>query len=230
MLNDDGVAHSQPGAWTTARVTGVLNNEMIVGTSTSSKSSGGMGQPRRRLDSSEWTRVAVLPAMVSKAEFSLAQARLKDIHAGRMTTEELLRDLRRLLARHGSLSKPIIERYGRSSPILYSRRFGTLQAAFRLVGFERETRDYHHVEQSALLRENVLIGLKRLLEEKGRLSLTLINKVGYLPHGTTLIAKFGSVESLYEAVGYTSPHAHMLLSSRSRYRPRKSKKGQDDGA
>ena len=69
--------------------------------------------------------------------------------------------------------------------------------------------------------------MKRLCAEKGRLSLTLINKVGYLPHGTTLIAHFGSMEALYEAVGYTSPHAHMLSSSRVRYPPRKSRKRQD---
>lgn len=216
ILNHSGIPHSAPGPWTTARVHAVLSNELVTGVLATDRTSGGMGQGRKRRDRSEWARQTVLPTMVSKARFAAAQSRLRAIHAGRVTTEELLQDLQRLLADHGTLAKPILERHGLHSSALYQRRFGSLVAAYRAVGFERQVRDFHHVEQSALEQANVVVGLKRLLAEKGCLSIRLINDVGYLPHATTLIRRFGSLESLYEAAGYRTRYPHMLKASRVR--------------
>ena len=226
-LNDAGIPHSKSGPWTTARVKAVLENELVVGVLATERSSGGMGQARKRRLKGDWTRQNVLPAMISKSVFAFTQKRLGDIHAGRVTTEELLQDLRRLLAEHGTLTKPVLDQYARHSTTLYQRRFGSLAASYRAVGFERLQRDFHHVEDSALERINVEAGLRRLLAEEGRISLTLINRVGYLPHATTLIRHFGSMESLYEAVGYQTSYGHMLKASRGRYPERKTRKANE---
>lgn len=210
ILNEDGVPHSRPGPWNTDRVQCVLRNEMNIGVNVTNRTKGPIGGPRTPLDPAEWGRITVLPGIVSKAVFHKAQARLKVVPNEGYREDELLADLRRLLTRHHTLSRSIVAVYGVAKPITYVRKFGTLPEAFRRVGFERLTRDRQHVEQTALERDNVLAGLRRLLEQHGYLSIKLIDASGSLPAACTLIKHFGTLMSLYADAGYTATRSQML--------------------
>lgn len=79
------------------------------------------------------------------------------------------------------------------NPIISKKLF--LQAAQRLR--ERYPKSYSS--------EELLDGLKMLLEEKGTLSGYLIQKCPYLPYPCTYIRRFGSLAAAYDAIGFTEP-------------------------
>lgn len=57
------------------------------------------------------------------------------------TDEELLEELRLLLARRGKLTMSLIEASeGTRSPNLYIRRFGSLSAAYERIGYDMSER------------------------------------------------------------------------------------------
>jgi hypothetical protein len=59
----------------------------------------------------------------------------------RPTDEDLLHDLRELWKERGNLSASLIEASSRTrSPAAYIRRFGSLPAAYALIGYETNER------------------------------------------------------------------------------------------
>ncbi|WP_292300369.1 recombinase family protein [Mesorhizobium sp.] len=136
-LNERGVLTDLDQTWTTASVRSVLTHEKYIGNNVWNRTSERLHRNRVKNPPSAWIRVEnVSVPLVSRKLFerarSVAQAR-----RSRITNEDLLADLSRLLEERGSLSGSIINATpGFSTKSMYIHRFGTLQAAYDLVGYE----------------------------------------------------------------------------------------------
>ncbi len=221
LLNENNIPYNRAGGWTVSRVKAVLTNEAAVGINAVNRSHWRFGTRDRSLSPSEWVRIQVMSPVISKAKFARAASRLARANGSRFTDEELLESLRRLLKSKGALSRSIIsESLNVASPFTYQKRFKSLGAAFRLIGYERPTRTREHIEEAALGRDQVDLSLKRLLAQEGYLSAALIDRCGYLPHSDTLRKRFGKLEELYVGVGYELNRSGMLREAWKRRRLR----------
>lgn len=136
-LNERGVVTDLDQPWTTASVRSILTHEKYIGNSIWNRSSERLHSNRVRNPPSAWIRVEnVSMPLVSRKLFERARAAAL-ARRSRISNERLLADLSRLLEEQGSLSGSIINRSpGYSTKSMYIHRFGTLQAAYDLVGYE----------------------------------------------------------------------------------------------
>ncbi len=208
VLNLEAVATRRRMGWTTSLVRKVLRNHLVTGVLVQGRTRTRLGHFSRVVTPSSWTRTAVVKPMISKACFGEAQARLVGGGRFRNGDRELLADLQRLLDRHGTLNRQMVRSLGRFPPNSYVARFGSLQAAFRQVGFERRVRDAQHVE--ALGPDEMIARVRRLLAETGYLSAALLNKRGDVSSAGCLRQAFGSLDAVYTAVGFTTDRSEQL--------------------
>ena len=117
----------------------------------------------------------------------------------------------------GKLSLKKIENDRRlASPGVYRQRFGSLSAAYDLVGYTQTPEQVRLCAQlapargkglkpvkSPLADEEVLNRLRSLRGREGRLSLELIEITPGLPRLRNLLRRFGTVERVYELAGHT---------------------------
>jgi hypothetical protein len=156
--------------------------------------------PARNVARVEWIRIKVCRPMVAKAEFLAAQARRAELRSRYCSREMLILELKRLLAKEGRLSASLI----RDSAITHSVRaftghFGTLTAAYRLVGYLPGS--HHPSERSTRVRNELLAGLRRLYKEHGTVDGRLINDDPDLPQIGVFYRTFGSLPSAYAEAG-----------------------------
>jgi Recombinase len=119
--------------WNPGRVRGVLSNELYTGCLVWGKSSRKLPGPTPE---SEWVVVPnVLPRLIPQAQFDRMQNLLLPVR--RMSNELLLAKLKRLLSQKGTLSRIIIDRSpSMPASATYRYRFGSLQKAYELIGYE----------------------------------------------------------------------------------------------
>ena len=113
---------------------------------------------------------------------------------GRKSDEQMLQDLRSLLASRGRLSERIID----ASPLKSNkprRRFGSLSRAYELIGYDWKNNGRKSDEQ-------MLQDLRSLLASRGRLSHRIIDAVPHLIKSDQLRYRFGSLSRAYELIGY----------------------------
>jgi DNA invertase Pin-like site-specific DNA recombinase len=215
VLNGRGVRCWAPGGWTESRVRRVLNNELYVGTRLMGRAKTLLGRTERR-PKDEWVRVPdACEPIISQRRFREVQRRIK--HLQRYTDDQLLDKLRAILAAKGKLSFKIIEAWPEGPrPNAYRHRFGSMTAAYALVGYTMTAEQERLTSLVAIHRpvgggkwnrlpisnEGILERLALLLEQAGYLSLQLIEVTPGLPRRETLVRRFGSVERAYELVGY----------------------------
>lgn len=216
VLNADKVVTRQGHGWTARQVRAVLKNELVIGILARERTVWRMRQCIRVLPRAAWTRRAVVAPMISKARFEEAQRRLAGGGRHRNGEPEILAELRRLLARHGSLDRQTVKAHGRFPPHRYVESFGSLQAAFRKVGYARTTRDAQHVE--AMDRGEMIARIAALLAQTGYLSGALIRTRGDVPSPDTLRRMFGSLNALYREVGVSTDRGEQLREAWSRRR------------
>lgn len=90
-------------------------------------------------------------------------------------------------------------------PIIPERLFWKAQAALRT-----------HREE-IMPTEQILKGLRRLLREKGRLSVSLIKGCKYLPHPNTVALRFGGISQAFSLIGYERPKSIFNLNRMRHY-------------
>lgn len=216
----NGQGHKRPGdrPWTAHSVQGVLTSPKYAGINVLRRS-------RRRMKSkspdyrprSEWVYVpGAFEALVDKRTFDAAEAHF---HRDRTppSDQEMLDGLAKVLKRKGTLSARIINS-ARSIPNAhrYVCRFGSMKAAYKLVGYEptavqiacsanltanRMRRTPNHAVE-ALGPEGVILRLRSLLQQHGRLSMEIIN-ADLGPAAYQLVAtRFGGGRRLYALAGY----------------------------
>jgi DNA invertase Pin-like site-specific DNA recombinase len=158
------------------------------------------------------------------------------------TREEIEEALRVAFEKHGHMSiRVILDDPSLPSPALVRRHFGSLLTAYGAAGLaimshsELQKAVYqrqrareaakpsggHIRADGALLRptfssEQIILGLKRLLEEKGYLSSTLINADPELPSATCITRRFGPLMDVYALVGWAPTRRQIMVAARNR--------------
>ena len=146
------------------------------------------------------------------------------IHGVRWSDAELLQALRRLHNKHGYVTQNLLD-WGEDTPGVYFfvKRFGSLSKAKALAKLPLEThsqimlaacqrkregktvgRQRRHPGQRPKLgyrTDDLLLGLKRLVEREGAVSARRINDDPNLPWSATVAHHFGKLSQAYELLG-----------------------------
>jgi hypothetical protein len=132
---------------------------------------------------------------VAAKTFALAQ----EILAGQTrlkTNEQLLEELRSLLAVKGKLSNKLIDESATMpSARTFGHRFGGLRRAYELIGYDWKNNGRRSDEQ-------MLQALRSLLASHGRLSRPILDAAPRLVSSHQLKWRFGRVDRAYELIGY----------------------------
>jgi len=195
-LNRRGVPSIKNKRWTHSVVGSLLSNPKYVGCNIFNRTTMRLGTAAVAVPTSNWV---ICPgaheAIVDAKTFALAQ----EIRAGRTvrkTNEQLLQELRSLLAVKGKLNNKIIDE---SSEMPSSRtfwyRFGGLRSACERIGY-----DWRKNGRKA--DEEMLQHLRSLLALHGRLSKPIIDTSPRLVSSHKLRRRFGRLDRAYELIGY----------------------------
>ena len=170
--------------WTRATVHEVLTNEKYIGNNVYHRTSFKLKAKHVINPPEKWIRAEGVfkPIVDSKLFFAAREIILA--RSQRLTNEEMLEKLRGVLAKHGRVSGILIdEEDDLPSSSAFRHRFGSLVAAYRLVGYTPEI-NYSFIEVNRVLRQrhadvvaDVLTQLKQLgasvIQEKDKGMLTL---------------------------------------------------------
>jgi DNA invertase Pin-like site-specific DNA recombinase len=152
VLNERGVLTDLGRQWTRGTVHQVLINEKYIGNNVWNRGSFKLKKKRVRNSPDMWIRAdGVFEPLVDHALFEAARAIINE-RSKKLTNDEMLSALHRLLEKRGYLSGLIIDEDERlPSSSAYRGRFGSLLRAYQLVGFSPD-RDYRYVEINRSLR------------------------------------------------------------------------------
>ena len=151
-LNQRGVLSDLARPWSRGTIHQVLINEKYIGHNVWNRSSFKLKKKHVRNQPDTWLRsLGAFEPIVEQALFEAAQAIIRE-RALRLSNEELLGGLRRLLAANGYLSGLLIdEAEAGPSSSAYRSRFGSLLRAYELVGYD-SGRDYRYIAINRELR------------------------------------------------------------------------------
>lgn len=195
--------------WTRETVRLIIRNKLYAGVHVLGRVNTRLKGARRVTPKEEWLHVPVVEPIVPMSTFRRAQ----DLRALRQHHSDayLLARLRKALRRHGYLSSKLIDK----SPDLpnkqtYQRRFGGLNAAFSLAGYQIpiSARRWKH---------DALLGhLRRLHEQHGHVSKAIVAKDIQAPGVRTYIRVFGSFDAAQRAAGL-EPYQERIGSQERRW-------------
>jgi DNA invertase Pin-like site-specific DNA recombinase len=194
-LNRRGVPSIKNKSWTHSVVATLISHPKYIGYNVFNRTTMRLGSAQVALPASEWVICpGAYEAIVDTKTFSLAQ----EIH-GRTpckTNEQLLEDLRSLLAKEGKLSQKMVDRgTDIMSSRTYRQRFGALRRAYELIGY-----DWRNTGRKT--DEEMLQHLRSLLASHGRLSAVIIDAEPKLVSSHKLRWRFGGLERAYGLIGY----------------------------
>ena len=140
-LNRNGVPRPGHTRWDFSGIRTILTHPKYVGCAVFGQVSKKLNTPAVKVPKSEWIFApGAFESIVDPATFAEAQKVLGQ-HCCRRTDDEMLDDLRRLLASEGRLSYTLIKHSPDvMAPGTYSARFGSLRNAYRLIGYDRPER------------------------------------------------------------------------------------------
>lgn len=152
LLNDEGLRSEAGRPWSKHTVGQILSNEKYAGNIVCCRRIKRLGAPHVRAPPESWVRCdGAFEGIVSQERFQQARG----IAASKIRTDgRLLRDLRALLAKEGRLSSDLIVKAGISRPYVYAYRFGSLSAAYRLIGYELPDRTLRSIAARAKRNED----------------------------------------------------------------------------
>lgn len=151
-LNERGILTDHGRPWTRGTIHQLLINEKYIGHNVWNRRSFKLKQCRVKNHPDQWFRANnAFEPIIAQAMFEAA-AHIIHARSVRLTDDEMLDALRKLLDRTGTLSGLIIdETEDCPSSSAYQSRFGDLLRAYRLVGYTPE-RDYRYIEINRALR------------------------------------------------------------------------------
>jgi DNA invertase Pin-like site-specific DNA recombinase len=152
LLNERGLTTDLGRPWTRGTVHQVLINEKYIGNNVWNRGSFKLKKKRVRNSTDMWIRAeAAFESIVDRSLFEAAQEIIRE-RSYKLSDEEMLGSLQRLLQDRGYLSGLIIDETERlPSSSAYQNRFGSLLRAYELVGFSPD-RDYRYIEINRTLR------------------------------------------------------------------------------
>lgn len=174
----------------------VLKNELAIGIYAFGRSRMRLRGKLEFTDPASWLRIKVFAPIVSPRQFALAQERLQRQKRGHINDQMLLDGLRRLLRKHGSLSERMINEC-REIPDsrTYRAHFGTLPAAYALIGYQVEPPPIRRSD------EEMLALLRGAYAKHGYVSARVIQREAELPHVSRYRYRFGSLTRAYALAG-----------------------------
>jgi DNA invertase Pin-like site-specific DNA recombinase len=152
ILNGRGVSTDLGRPWTRGTVHQVLINEKYIGNNVWNRGSFKLKKKRVRNSPDMWIRAEdAFEPLVERSLFEAAHAIIRE-RSHKLTDEEMLMALQRLLQERGYLSGLIIDEAEQlPSSSAYQSRFGSLLRAYEMVGYTPD-RDYTYVEINRALR------------------------------------------------------------------------------
>jgi hypothetical protein len=195
-LNQRGVPSVKNRRWTHSVVASLISHPKYVGCNVFNRTTMRLGTSPANVPTSDWV---VCPgaheSIVDTKTFALAQ----EISAGRTvrrTNEQLLQQLRSLLAAKGKISNKIIDRCPEMpSARTYWYRFGGLRRACELIGYDLR-------RSGRKSDEEMLQHLRSLLASHGRLSKPIIDAAPRLVSSHKFKWRFRRLDRAYELIGY----------------------------
>ena len=166
-LNNRGILTDQQRPWTRSVVHQILINEKYVGNNVYHRISFKLQQKWIKNPRETWIRAdGAFKAIVDPELFFAAQELIAS-RFQRMTDEEMLQKLRDLWKKHGRISGILINKE-KNTPhsITYRLRFGSLSAAYRLIGYNSRNK-YDFVELNRKLRSQHSGFVKKVIEKLG---------------------------------------------------------------
>ena len=153
LLNREGKCTDRGTAWTRGTVHQILINDKYVGDNVWNRTSFKLKGERIRNPPAAWARAeGAFDAIVDRLMFNAARHIIL-ARSYRLTDEEMLASLRRVLLRHGYLSGIVIdETTDCPSSSAFASRFGSLIRTYTLIGYTPD-RDYRYLEINRRLRE-----------------------------------------------------------------------------
>ena len=152
QLNTKGILSDLGRPWTRGTVHQVLINEKYIGNNVWNRASFKLKKKHVVNSPEMWIRAdRVFEGIVDRLLFDAAQ-RIITERSQRLSDNEMLETLRKILARCGYLSGIVIdEAEGAPSSSAYQCRFGCLLRAYQMVGFTPD-RDFQYIEINRTLR------------------------------------------------------------------------------
>jgi DNA invertase Pin-like site-specific DNA recombinase len=137
-LNINGVPRPGHASWDFAGVRTILTHPKYIGCAVFGRISKKLKTPAVKVPKSEWTlNPGAFEPIIDTATFAEVQ-KIMGKHRCQRTDGDLLDDLRGLLALKGKLSYAVIKNSPDvMAPGTYSRRFGGLPNAYKLIGYNR---------------------------------------------------------------------------------------------
>jgi DNA invertase Pin-like site-specific DNA recombinase len=210
-LNAANVSAEHGHLWTRGSVHGVLTNEKYIGNNLYNRTSFKLKKVHILNAPEMWIRKeGAFQALVDKESFYTAQGIIRGRHS-RLSNEDLLERLKRLLHEKGYLSGLIInESDGMPSASAYVSRFGSLVRAYNLIGFLPE-RDYQYIEINKVLRRLHPEIVNRTVQEIESLhgNVTRDKRTGLLSVNDEFTVSTVLSRSRRSAVGHFSWHVRL---------------------
>jgi DNA invertase Pin-like site-specific DNA recombinase len=152
-LNEQGILTDYGRAWNRATVHQVLTNEKYIGNNVYSRTSCKLKKKHVTNPPIEWVRADGVYAGIVEPRLFLKAQEIILARSRKYTNDELLEQLRAVLAKHGRISGILIdETEGLPSSTAFSHRFGTLINAYRLIGYDPGI-DFSFIEENRRLRK-----------------------------------------------------------------------------
>lgn len=152
VLNKRGVVTDRGRPWTRGSVHQILTNEKYIGNNVWNRVSFKLKKNRVVNEPDDWVRAdGVFDAIVEPEWFFTVRGIIRERNR-RFSNEEMLERLRSVFDTHGYLSGALIDDAdGVPSSASFRYRFGSLVAAYRLVGYT-PNRDFEYIEINKRLR------------------------------------------------------------------------------
>jgi DNA invertase Pin-like site-specific DNA recombinase len=169
-LNAQGLVTDFGRAWTRGTVHQVLTNEKYIGNNVYHRTSFKLKRKHVVNPPEKWIRAdGVFQGIVEPDVFSRAREIIL-ARSQRLTDDEMLEKLRGVLRQHGRISGIVIdETEGLPSSAAFQNRFGSLVAAYRLIGYDPGI-DYSFIETNRKLRKQypeIVASVIRRVQELG---------------------------------------------------------------
>ncbi|QTC90437.1 recombinase family protein [Brevundimonas goettingensis] len=206
-LNKRGDTWIDGTPWTNQRVRHVLTCELLTGVVTFGKTTKRFHGAAIAKPEDQWIRRQAFDPIITKLDFRRA-AGLRGTPGYRRhrTNQQMLDDLRLVVARHGRVSHSLIDRtLGPDKASNYYKRFGSLSNASELVGQPRITNRLGRPIGTRISDEEMLGALRALHAREGRISTGLISADRSMPSLTAYHKRFGSMRAAYAAAGVGFP-------------------------
>ncbi len=151
-LNARKVVNANGRPWSLTGVRDMLNDPRYIGTSIFARTTQAIGRVRGALTPEREIRVeGAFPALVTPELFHRAKA-VRDARNRKPTNQEMLDGMRDLWKHDGSITSRRLNTFAGTPTVqAYLRRFGSLRAAYRLIGYDLG-RDLSYGDLRELLR------------------------------------------------------------------------------